>query len=155
MQNVKHEETTVAYKMTPLACLLALGLVGCLTTASAEDAPKAPDSAKAAQAPAPATPPPSKAGEDAQKKLAEEDPTKIIKQPDAATTVPSSDPAVGMQANGMWVDKDGNPTPHISKDGTLDFFTFSGYRRYGANCLVCHGPGCDGIQLRAGADRFA
>ena len=42
--------------------------------------------------------------------------------------------------NGMWLDKDGNPTPHFAKDGTMDWFTFSGYRRYGANCLVCHGP---------------
>ena len=72
--------------------------------------------------------------------MATEDPTKIVEKPDAATTKESSDPAVGKQANGMWVDKDGNPTPHISKDGTLDWFTFSGYRRYGANCLVCHGP---------------
>ena len=22
----------------------------------------------------------------------------------------------------------------------MDWFSFSGYRRYGANCLVCHGP---------------
>ena len=130
----------MAYKISPSACVLALGLLTrFVAVASAEDSPKVPDAAKAAQTPA-TTPPPSKAGEDAQKKLADEDPTKIVKKPDEAATKPSTDPAVGMQANGMWVDKDGNPTPHVSKDGTLDWFTFSGYRRYGANCLVCHGP---------------
>lgn len=48
--------------------------------------------------------------------------------------------AVSMQDNGMWVDKDGNPTDHINKDGTLDWFSFSGYRRYHSECHVCHGP---------------
>ncbi len=76
----------------------------------------------------------------AEEAMANEDPTKIVDKPDPATTKDSPNPAVGKQANGMWIDKDGDPTSHISKDGTLDFFTFSGYRRYGANCLVCHGP---------------
>ena len=48
--------------------------------------------------------------------------------------------AVSMQDNGMWVDKDGNPTDHINNDGTLDWFAFSGYRRYHSECHVCHGP---------------
>ncbi len=82
----------------------------------------------------------SKAAQDAQAKLANEDPTKIVKKADASNDKPSGDPAVEMQANGMWLDKDGNPTPHFTKDGTMDWFTFSGYRRYGANCLQCHGP---------------
>jgi methanol metabolism-related c-type cytochrome len=72
--------------------------------------------------------------------LAKEDPTKVVQKVDPATTKASSDPAVEMQMNGMWLDKDGNPTPHFSKDGKMDWFSFSGYRRYGANCLVCHGP---------------
>jgi methanol metabolism-related c-type cytochrome len=72
--------------------------------------------------------------------LAHEDPSVIVEKANPATTEPSSDPAIAKQANGMWVDKDGNPTPHVSKDGTVDWFTFSGARRYGANCLVCHGP---------------
>ena len=78
--------------------------------------------------------------EAAQKKLETEDPTKIVKKADPANEKPAPDPAVAMQANGMWQDKDGNPTPHFAKDGTMDWFTFSGYRRYGANCLQCHGP---------------
>ena len=48
--------------------------------------------------------------------------------------------AVKMEENGMWVDKDGNPTDHISNDGKLDWFSFSGYRRYHSECHVCHGP---------------
>ena len=129
----------MAIKMSPLACVLAFGLIsGTTTCAFAEDAPKVPQAAPAA--PAASAPPQTEAAKEAEKKLGEEDPTKIVKKPDAATTVASADPATGMQLNGMWVDKDGNPTPHVSKDGTLDWFTFSGYRRYGANCLVCHGP---------------
>lgn len=76
----------------------------------------------------------------AQAALATEDPTKIIAKADPAQEKPSSDPAVAEQANGMWVDKDGNPAPDITKTGEVDWFTFSGARRYGANCLVCHGP---------------
>lgn len=82
----------------------------------------------------------TKAGQDAQKKLSEDDPTKIVKQADAAALKTSSDPATQMQANGMWIDKDGNPTPAVTKDGKTDWFLASGFRRYGANCLQCHGP---------------
>jgi methanol metabolism-related c-type cytochrome len=31
----------------------------------------------------------------------------------------------------------------ISEDGTVDWYTFSGFRRYHADCHVCHGP--DGL----------
>ena len=82
----------------------------------------------------------TKAGQDAQKKLSAEDPTKIVKKADPGQEKQSPDPAVQMQANGMWVDKDGNPTPYVDKDGKVDWFLASGFRRYGANCLQCHGP---------------
>lgn len=36
------------------------------------------------------------------------------------------------------------PTYVISEDGTLDWPTFSGYRRYHAECHVCHGPDGEG-----------
>ena len=71
--------------------------------------------------------------------LAKNDPTKIVKKA-AGDFKPSEDPPVEQQANGMWLDKDGNPTPSVKKDGTPGWFVASGYRRYGANCLVCHGP---------------
>ena len=35
---------------------------------------------------------------------------------------------------------DGEPTFKIAADGTVDWPTFSGFRRYHAECHVCHGP---------------
>ncbi len=32
------------------------------------------------------------------------------------------------------------PTYSIKEDGTVDWYTFSGYRRYHAECHTCHGP---------------
>ena len=122
---------------------VSLATVAWSPAALADDPGKAGEKAAAgstAAKPAGEGAAPSKAAQDAQAKLANEDPTKIVKKAEAADAKPSSDPAVEMQANGMWVDKDGNPTPHLTKDGNMDWFTFSGYRRYGANCLQCHGP---------------
>ena len=45
--------------------------------------------------------------------------------------------------DGEYFDKDGNPTYHIAEDGTVDWYTYGGYLRYGASCLQCHGP--DGL----------
>jgi methanol metabolism-related c-type cytochrome len=42
--------------------------------------------------------------------------------------------------DGKWVDKDGNPTFKIEKDGTVDWYTYIGFTRYSAECLRCHGP---------------
>jgi methanol metabolism-related c-type cytochrome len=36
------------------------------------------------------------------------------------------------------------PTFVIAEDGTVDWPTFSGYRRYHADCHVCHGPDGEG-----------
>lgn len=57
----------------------------------------------------------------------------------AADQTPTSAP-VKQQPDGMWVDKTGTPTYKISKDGTLDWYTFDGFLQYSANCLQCHGP---------------
>lgn len=46
--------------------------------------------------------------------------------------------------NGRWYTADGIPTFKMSEDGTVDFATFSGYRRYSAECHVCHGPDGEG-----------
>jgi methanol metabolism-related c-type cytochrome len=56
----------------------------------------------------------------------------------------TGDPAAVKQDDGKWFDKDGNPTYHIDKDGTVDWYTFSGFRRYNAACIVCHGPDGEG-----------
>jgi methanol metabolism-related c-type cytochrome len=51
------------------------------------------------------------------------------------------DPASASQEeNGKHYDADGDPTFKIEADGTVDWFTYSGYRRYHADCHVCHGP---------------
>jgi methanol metabolism-related c-type cytochrome len=39
---------------------------------------------------------------------------------------------------------DGVPTFDIADDGTVDWPTFSGYRRYHSDCHVCHGPDGEG-----------
>lgn len=56
----------------------------------------------------------------------------------------SGDPAVASSDNGKYMDKNGTPTYHISQDGTVDWYTFSGFRRYHSDCHVCHGPNGDG-----------
>jgi methanol metabolism-related c-type cytochrome len=37
----------------------------------------------------------------------------------------------------------GGPTYRVAADGTVDWATFNGFRRYGASCLHCHGA--DGL----------
>ncbi|HRO09957.1 c-type cytochrome, methanol metabolism-related [Amaricoccus sp.] len=43
-----------------------------------------------------------------------------------------------------WFNSDGVPTFKIEADGTVDWPTFSGYRRYHSECHVCHGPDGEG-----------
>lgn len=43
-----------------------------------------------------------------------------------------------------WFNAEGVPTFKIEADGTIDWPTFSGYRRYHAECHVCHGPDGEG-----------
>jgi methanol metabolism-related c-type cytochrome len=56
----------------------------------------------------------------------------------------SGDPAAVKQEGGKHSDKDGNPTYKIAADGTVDWSTYSGYRRYHSDCHVCHGPDGEG-----------
>lgn len=53
------------------------------------------------------------------------------------------DPAATQQKDGKYLDKDGNPTFKVEKDGTVDWYTSVGALQYGGNCLRCHGP--DGL----------
>ncbi|WP_336491269.1 c-type cytochrome, methanol metabolism-related [Methylobacterium nigriterrae] len=42
---------------------------------------------------------------------------------------------------GKYLDKDGNPTYRVTDGGRkVDWNTMSGYLRYNANCIACHGP---------------
>ena len=50
------------------------------------------------------------------------------------------DPAAVEDEDGKYFDAEGFPTYNIAEDGTVDFHTFSGFRRYGSECGVCHGP---------------
>jgi methanol metabolism-related c-type cytochrome len=50
------------------------------------------------------------------------------------------DPAAVKSEDGKYFDKEGNPTFKVSADGTVDWYTYSGYRRYHSECHVCHGP---------------
>lgn len=43
-----------------------------------------------------------------------------------------------------WFNSDEIPTYKIAEDGTVDWPTFSGFRRYHAECHVCHGPDGEG-----------
>lgn len=43
-----------------------------------------------------------------------------------------------------WFNSDEIPTYKIAEDGTVDWPTFSGFRRYHSECHVCHGPDGEG-----------
>ena len=48
------------------------------------------------------------------------------------------------EIDGKWFTKDEIPTFHVAEDGTVDWYTFSGFRRYHSECHVCHGPDGEG-----------
>jgi methanol metabolism-related c-type cytochrome len=54
------------------------------------------------------------------------------------------DPTAVKSEDGKYLDKEGNPTFKIAADGTVDWYTYSGYRRYHSECHVCHGPDGEG-----------
>ena len=56
----------------------------------------------------------------------------------------SGDPTAVKQEDGKYYDKDGNPTYKVAPDGAVDWFTYSGYRRYHSDCHTCHGPDGEG-----------
>jgi len=48
------------------------------------------------------------------------------------------------EKDGKWETADGTPTFNIGPDGTVDWYTYSGFRRYHSECHVCHGPDGEG-----------
>jgi methanol metabolism-related c-type cytochrome len=62
----------------------------------------------------------------------------------------SGDPAAVKNDNGKYEDKDGTPTFKVGADGTVDWYTYSGYRRYHSDCHVCHGPDGEGSTYAPG-----
>ncbi len=47
------------------------------------------------------------------------------------------------EEDGKYFDKNDEPTYNVKEDGTVDWYTYSGFRRYHSECHVCHGP--DGL----------
>jgi len=62
----------------------------------------------------------------------------------------SGDPTAVKNENGKYLDKEGNPTFKVGTDGTVDWYTYSGYRRYHSECHVCHGPDGEGSTYAPG-----
>jgi methanol metabolism-related c-type cytochrome len=60
------------------------------------------------------------------------------------------DPAAVKNEDGKYFDKEGTPTYKIAADGTVDWYTYSGYRRYHSECHVCHGPDGEGSTYAPG-----
>jgi methanol metabolism-related c-type cytochrome len=54
------------------------------------------------------------------------------------------------EKDGKWETADGTPTYQITSDGTVDWYTFSGFRRYHSECHVCHGPDGEGSTYAPG-----
>ncbi|MAY44603.1 cytochrome c-553i [Marinibacterium anthonyi] len=48
------------------------------------------------------------------------------------------------EENGKYFTADDVPTFNVAEDGTVDWYTFSGFRRYHSECHVCHGPDGEG-----------
>jgi methanol metabolism-related c-type cytochrome len=67
-----------------------------------------------------------------------------VEMAEGATTLPNGmDVTPVTQENGRWYNAEGIPTFKI-EDGVVDFATFNGFRRYHAECHVCHGPDGEG-----------
>ncbi len=58
----------------------------------------------------------------------------------SALAAPPGDPKAVTNEDGKHFDANGDPTFNVEADGTVDWYTFSGYRRYHSDCHVCHGP---------------
>jgi methanol metabolism-related c-type cytochrome len=54
-----------------------------------------------------------------------------------ADPIPKPAPA---NPDGKYVDANGEPTFNVGPDGKVDWYTYSGFQRYSAECLRCHGP---------------
>ncbi|MBN8912101.1 MAG: c-type cytochrome, methanol metabolism-related [Rhizobiales bacterium] len=57
----------------------------------------------------------------------------------APASNPVGDPKVASSDDGKYFDANGNPTYKIDKNDKVDWYTFSGYRRFNGTCEVCHG----------------
>lgn len=51
---------------------------------------------------------------------------------------------VAYEEDGRYFTEDEIPTYNIAEDGTIDWPSYSGFRRYHSECHVCHGPEGEG-----------
>lgn len=70
-------------------------------------------------------------------------PSAVYAAAEPAPAAATSNAAQAKEVDGKWQLPDGTPTYHIGSDQTVDWYTASGFLRYGANCAQCHGP--DGL----------
>jgi methanol metabolism-related c-type cytochrome len=56
-----------------------------------------------------------------------------------ASPTPVGDASVASVDDGKYFDADGNPTYKIGPNDLVDWYTFSGYRRFNGSCETCHG----------------
>jgi len=87
----------------------------------------------------------------------------FLKQTALAAGLALAAPALGMttaipyeavhEEDGRFFNEDNMPTFMVLEDGTVDWFTFSGYRRYHSECHVCHGPDGQGSSYAPGLAR--
>ncbi len=68
----------------------------------------------------------------------------LLGLPGMAAAQEADNLAVSYEENGRYYTDDGIPTFQVDEDGTVDWLTFSGFRRYHAECHVCHGPDGEG-----------
>jgi methanol metabolism-related c-type cytochrome len=62
----------------------------------------------------------------------------------AMAEAPGDANAVKQDDKGKYLDAKGDPTFSVKPDGTTDWYTYSGFRRYHSECHVCHGPDAEG-----------
>ena len=56
----------------------------------------------------------------------------------------SSNIDAAYEEDGRYYTEDDIPTYNVAEDGTIDWMTYSGFRRYHSECHVCHGPEGEG-----------
>jgi methanol metabolism-related c-type cytochrome len=68
----------------------------------------------------------------------------LVCQQGATRAEGAGDPMPVTSEDGKFFDKAGDPTFRMKDDGTVDWYSYSGFRRYNSECIVCHGPNGDG-----------
>jgi methanol metabolism-related c-type cytochrome len=68
----------------------------------------------------------------------------VLMMPAAVLADGSGDPKPVKNDDGKYMDAKGTPTYNIGSDKAVDWYTYSGFRRYHSECHVCHGPDGEG-----------